>query len=92
MLHVPVGPVKSFDFAIFYDCEDEVDNDRFYDCREPPELRHPISDTGDICPLPKTEPCRHMNRRLRLAGHQSPNTIVMLSGFDVIGVDIHTLQ
>ena len=58
MLHVPVGPVNSFDFAIFFDCEDEVDNDRFYDCQEPPELRHPISDTGDICPLlPKTEPC-----------------------------------
>ena len=46
MLHVPVGPVNSFDFAIFYDCEEETDNDRFYDCREPPELRHPISDTG----------------------------------------------
>ena len=65
MLHVPVGPVSSLDFAIYYDCEDEADNDRFYDCREPPELRHPISDTGDICPIPKTEPCRHMNRTFK---------------------------
>ena len=65
MLHVPVGPVNSFDFTIFYDCEDEVEHDRFYDCREPPEIRHPISDTGDICPLPKTEPCRHMNRTFK---------------------------
>ena len=65
MSHVPVGPVNSFDFTIFFDCEDERDNDRFYDCREPPELRHPISDTGDICPLPKTVPCRHMNRTFK---------------------------
>ena len=35
MLHVPVGPVSSLDFAIFYDCEDEGQNDRFYDCQEP---------------------------------------------------------
>ena len=33
--------------------------------QEPPELRHPISDTGDICPIPKTEPCRHMNRTFK---------------------------
>ena len=65
MLHVPVGPVGSFDFAIFHDCEDRPDNDRFYDCQELPELRHPISDTGDICPIQKTEPCRHMNRTFK---------------------------
>ena len=66
MLYVPAGPVNSFEFAIFYDCEDDgVEHDRFYDCREPPELRHPISDTGDICPVPKTEPCRHMNRTFK---------------------------
>ena len=59
---VPKGPVGSFDFALFYDCEEGVDtaicNDReqnqdidtFYDCQEPPVLRHRISDTGDICP------------------------------------------
>ena len=65
MLHIPVGPVGSFDFAIFYDCEDQPDNDRFYDCQELPELRHPISDTGDICPVQKTEPCRHMYRTFK---------------------------
>ena len=66
MLHVPVGPVSSLDFAIFYDCEEgEVEYDRFYDCREPLELRHPISDTGDMCPVPKTEPCRHMYRTFK---------------------------
>ena len=43
----------------------EVDNDRFCDCYEPLELRHPVSDTGDICPLPRTEQCRHMNRTFR---------------------------
>ena len=65
MLMVPVGPVSSFDFAIYYDCEDEPDIDLFYDCREPPELRHAISDTGDICPTTRTEPCRHMRRTFK---------------------------
>ena len=59
------GRSCSFDFAIFHDCEDRPDNDRIYDCQELPELRHPISDTGDICPLQKTEPCRHMNRTFK---------------------------
>ena len=75
MLMVPVGPVSSFDYAIFcdceedfdfaiyYDCEDKPDIDIFYDCREPPELRHTISDTG--CPIMKTEPCRHMCRTFK---------------------------
>ena len=65
MLHVPRGPVSSFDFTMFYDCEEEGQYDQFFDCREPPELQHPISDTGDICPLPKTDPCRHMYRTFK---------------------------
>ena len=65
MLHIPVGPVSSLDFAIYYDCEDDTDTDRFYDCRDSPESIHPTSDTGGICPIPKKEPCRHMNRTFK---------------------------
>ena len=56
MLRIPVG---SFDFAVYYDCQEEAPVDElFYDCREPPELRHPISDTGDICPHNKNHTLR----------------------------------
>ena len=32
MLMVPVGPVSSFDFAIFCDCEEDFDFAIYYDC------------------------------------------------------------
>ena len=70
------------DFAIFYDCEDEGQSDRFHDCREPPEQRHPISDKGD-CPSPKTEPCRHMTRTFKTS------RILVI---DAIGAGIHMLR
>ena len=105
MLMVPVGPVSSFDFtifrdceedfdfAIYYDCEDEPDRDMFYDCREPPELRHIISDTGDICPIPKTEPCRHMRRTFKTSRTPATQSNRLCRvGFDVMDVDIHMLK
>ena len=63
MFRVPIG---SFDFAVYYDCQEEIPIDeRFYDCREPPELRHLISDTGDINPTMRTTPCSHMWRTMK---------------------------
>ena len=66
--------MSSFDFTLFYDCEEEFENDRFLDCHEPPdqfhdcheplEREHPLSDI-DTCLLPTTEPCRHMSRTFR---------------------------
>ena len=46
-------------------CMGEEGGEIFYDCREPPEISHPISDTGDINPTVKTSPCRHMWRTIR---------------------------
>ena len=64
MLRIPTG---SFDFAIYYDCQEEIPvvDESFYDCREPPELRYRISDTGDINPTVRTTPCRHMWRTMK---------------------------
>ena len=56
------------DFSIYYDCQEahnEESGEVFYDCREPPEARHPISDTGDLSPTVRTSPCRHMWRSMR---------------------------
>ena len=63
MLRIPIG---NFDFAVYYDCQEEIPPDElFYDCREPPELRHLISDTGDINPTIRTTPCMHMWRAMK---------------------------
>ena len=64
MLRTPVG---EFDFSIYYDCQ-EVDlfpDEPFYDCQKPPEVNHPISDTGDINPTVKTSTCVHMWRTMK---------------------------
>ena len=46
MLKVQTG---SFDFDIYHECQEELPIDEpFHECRELPELRHPISDTGDV--------------------------------------------
>ena len=40
MLHVPAGLVSSLDFTLFYDCVEVCEDDRFYDCHEPPDQFH----------------------------------------------------
>ena len=58
----------AIDVSIYYDCQEGHDReveDVFYDCREPSEKRHPISDTGDISPSRRTSPCLHMWRTMR---------------------------
>ena len=63
MLKISTG---SFDFSVYYDCREEAPvEELFYDCREPPELRHPISDAGDICPTTRTTPCMHIWRTMK---------------------------
>ena len=58
MLRVQPG---EFDFDVYYDCQATLVLDElFHECREPPQLNHRISDTGDINPTVKTTPCRHM--------------------------------
>ena len=61
MLRVPEGKC---DIPAYYDGEElEVSPDEpFYGCQEPPESKHPISDTGDIAPPVKSWPCHHMWR------------------------------
>ena len=56
-----------FDFSVNYDCQESevVPDEPFYDCQEPPELKHPMSDTGDISPTMRTLLCRHMWRTMR---------------------------
>ena len=54
-----------FDFEVYYDCRETKDPEFFYECREPPQLHHIISDTGDINPTVKTTPCRHMWRTMK---------------------------
>ena len=64
MLRVPVG---NHDNNVYYDCQElEVTSDElFYDCQEPPELKHPISDAGDVITPVKSWPCHHMWRARR---------------------------
>ena len=55
-----------FDFDVYYDCQEmQVPNELFYECREPPQLHHQISDTGDINPTVRTSPCMHMWRTIK---------------------------
>ena len=53
---------QNFDFDLFYDCIEPADV-FFYDCQQPVR-QHRISDTGDISPVDRTEPCPHMLRTL----------------------------
>ena len=64
ILRIPVG---EFDFSIYYNCQEleVVPDEPFYDCQEPPELKHPVSDTGDINPTTRTSPCRHTWRTIK---------------------------
>ena len=63
MLKIPAG---SFDFAVYYDCQEEMTiEEPFCDSRGPPELSHVISETGDINPTMRTTPCRHMWRTMK---------------------------
>ena len=62
------APLEEFDFLIYYDCQEihsAPHDEIFYDCQEPPELKHKISDTGDITPTLRTWPCQHMWRTMR---------------------------
>ena len=55
-----------FDFDVYCDCQEiQLSDELFYECREPPELHHQISDTGDVNPTVRTSPCRHMWRKLK---------------------------
>ena len=66
-----------FDFEVYDDCREiqapgelfydggKVPDELFYECREPPQLRHQISDTGDISPTVRTSPCVHMWRSMK---------------------------
>ena len=76
----------AFDFAIYYDFQEGHDSeveDVFYDCREPLEKRHPISDTGDISPFIRTSPCLHMWRTMRTMHVPLSKVINMQIGSDV---------
>ena len=60
-------PRREFDFSVYHDCQ-EIDifpDEPCYNCQEPPELNHPISDTGDISPTMRTSPCIHMWRTIK---------------------------
>ena len=86
MLRIPIG---SFDFAVYYDCQEEAPVDEpFYDCREPPKLRHPISDTGDICPNIRNTPYVHMWRTMKTMRVPVMQSNRYAHWCDATGVDI----